>query len=176
MKAGNGGIAPGHAYRAYRYPHRKGGRLSRRVNHMRVGKVAGALTAFLIAMGLAGGVAAAALVGYFAADLPTAHDLTSAPVPLSTYIYDRAGEHLLYTLEDERRELITLDAVPLRMRQATIAIEDKTFYSNPGIDVSGIVRAFTSNLRSGGISQGASTITQQLIKTRLLGDEPTLAR
>ncbi len=176
MSAANGRISPGRAYRAYRYPHRKGGRLSRRVSHMRVGKLAGALTAFLIALGLAGGTAAAAAVSYFAADLPTAHDLASAPVPLSTYIYDRSGEHLLYTLEDERRELITLGAVPLRMRQATIAIEDKTFYSNPGIDVSGIVRALTTNLRSGGIAQGASTITQQLIKTRLLGDEPTLAR
>ncbi len=176
MKSASGRITPGRAYRAYRYPHRKGGRLSRRVSHLRVGKLAGALTAFLIALGLAGGTAAAAVVGYLAADLPAAHDLASTPVPLSTYIYDRSGEHLLYTLEDERRELIKLDAVPLRMRQATIAIEDRTFESNPGIDVSGIVRAFTTNLRSGGISQGASTITQQLIKIRLLGDEPTLAR
>ena len=123
-----------------------------------------------------GGVGAAAVIGYFAADLPAAHDLATVPIPLTTKIYDRSGEHLLYTLEDERRELISLDAVPQRMQDATIAIEDKSFWTNPGVDFGGIVRAMNANAASGTISQGGSTITQQLIKTRLLGDEPTFTR
>ena len=123
-----------------------------------------------------GGVAAAAVIGYFTADLPAAHDLATVPIPQSTKIYDRSGEHLLYTLEDERREVVSLDAVPKMMQDATIAIEDKTFWTNPGVDIGGIIRAMNANAASGTISQGGSTITQQLIKTRLLTDEPTFTR
>ena len=132
--------------------------------------------AFMLAMLAMGGVAAAAVWGYFSADLPAAHDLATIPVPLTTKIYDRSGERLLYTLEDERRELISLKEVPEKMQAATTAIEDKTFWTNPGIDIGGIIRAVNANVAKGGIAQGGSTITQQLIKTRLLGDEPTLTR
>ena len=142
----------------------------------KLGTTAGILTAVLITLGIFAGSAAAAFFGYFAADLPAAHDLATVPISLSTYIYDRTGEHLLYTLEDERRELVTLDEVPPLMQQATIAIEDHSFWTNPGIDLGGIVRALQVNLARGGVSQGGSTITQQLIKTRLLGDEPTVTR
>jgi 1A family penicillin-binding protein len=141
-----------------------------------LGPIASGLTAFLLAMVAMGGVAAAAVFGYFAADLPAAHDLATVPVPLTTHIWDRSREHLLYTLEDQRRELISLEQIPEKMQAATIAIEDKTFWTNPGIDVGGILRAVNANVAAGGISQGGSTITQQLIKTRLLGDEPTLTR
>jgi membrane peptidoglycan carboxypeptidase len=170
------GIAPGRAYRAYRFPTRAGGRLSRRVAVRPVGTFAGVLSAVLLAGVAFFGVAAAATFGYFASDLPSASDLATVPVPLTTHIYDRSGEHLLYTLSDERRDLISIDAVPKRMQDATIAIEDKTFWSNPGVDVGGIVRAFQVNSASGRITQGGSTITQQLIKTRLLGDDPTFTR
>src|SRR6058998_1642788 len=167
----------GRSYRSYRFPQRKGGRLSRRPGAgQRLGPLAGGISAFMLAMLAMGGVAAAAVFGYFAADLPAAHDLASVPIPLSTHIYDRSGEHLLYTLEEERRELIGLDKIPQKMQDATVSIEDKSFSSNPGIDVGGIIRAFNANQASGKITQGGSTITQQLIKTRLLGDEPTITR
>ncbi len=167
----------GRSYRSYRFPQRKGGRLSRRPGSgQRLGPLAGGISAFFLAMLAMGGVAAAAVFGYFAADLPAAHDLATIPIPLTTKIYDRSGEHLLYTLEDERRELVGLDAVPQQMQNATIAIEDKSFWTNPGVDIGGIVRAMNANASSGTISQGGSTITQQLIKTRLLGDEPTFTR
>jgi len=170
-------IVPGRAYRAYRFPHRTGGRMSRRVSAVRpVGTFAGILGAVLLATAAFFGFAVVATVGYFASDLPAAHELATVPVPLTTHIFDRTGEHLLYTLADERRDLIAFDAVPKRMQDATIAIEDKTFWSNPGIDVGGIVRAFQANSASGRITQGGSTITQQLIKTRLLGDDPTFTR
>jgi len=165
-----------HAYRAYRMPHHRG-RLSRRPGMGgRLGTTAGVLTAVLITFAIFAGTAAAGFFGYFAADLPAAHELATAPLPLSTYIYDRTGEHLLYTLEDQRRELVKLNEVPQLMQDATIAIEDHSFWSNPGIDVGGIIRAFQVNLAHGGVTQGGSTITQQLIKTRLLGDEPTITR
>jgi len=164
------------AYRAYRMPHRRG-RLSRRPSAAgKLGATAGVLTAILVTFGIFAGTAAAAFFGYFAADLPAAHELATVPVPLSTYIYDRTGEHLLYTLEDQRRELVKLEEVPQLMQDATIAIEDHSFWSNPGIDLAGIFRALQVNLAKGGVSQGGSTITQQLIKTRLLGDEPTITR
>ena len=168
-------LSGGRAFRAYRFPQRKGGRLSRRPGAVgTLGPIASGLTAFMLAMLAMGGVAAAAVWGYFSADLPAAHDLATVPVSLTTHIYDRSGEHLLYTLEDERRELISLKEVPEKMQAATTAIEDKTFWTNPGIDIAGIIRAVNVNLQGG--MQGGSTITQQLIKTRLLGDEPTLTR
>src|SRR5438094_9986785 len=171
------GITPGRAYRAYRFPQRSGGRMSRRVSAVRpVGTFAGILSAALFAGTAFVGVCIVAVIGYFAADLPAAHDLATVPIPLATHIYDRTGQHLLYTLADEQRELISLDAVPERMQDATISIEDKSFWSNPGIDVGGIIRAFNANQASGKITQGGSTITQQLIKTRLLGDDPTFTR
>ncbi|HEY3126812.1 MAG TPA: transglycosylase domain-containing protein, partial [Candidatus Limnocylindria bacterium] len=175
--AATGRSTLGRSYRSYRFPQRKGGRLSRRPGAGQpFGPLAGGISAFFLAMLAMGGVAAAAVFGYFAADLPAAHDLATVPIPLTTKIYDRSGEHLLYTLEDERRELISLDAVPQMMQDATIAIEDKSFWTNPGVDFGGIVRAMNANAASGTISQGGSTITQQLIKTRLLGDEPTFTR
>src|SRR5207244_13547519 len=97
------GITPGRAYRAYRYPHVKG-RMSRRVNvGRRVGPFAGALSGLFIAGAAFLGTAVAATVGYFAADLPAAHDLATVPVPLSTFTYDRTGHPLPYTLDNEPR-------------------------------------------------------------------------
>ena len=96
MTHGSDRVTPGRAYRAYRMPHRRG-RLSRRPSAAgKLGTTAGILTAILITVGVFAGSAAAAFFGYFAADLPAAHDLATVPVPLSTYIYDRTGEHLLY--------------------------------------------------------------------------------
>lgn len=167
----------GRAYRAYRFAHHSG-RLSRRPGLAvgRIGPLAGSAGIIVAVLALFAGTAAASLVSFFTADLPAIHDLETAPIPLSTLLFDRSGEHLLYRLEDERRELVPLGQVPQRMQDATIAIEDKSFWSNPGVDIGGILRAAQANARSGGITQGGSTITQQLIKTRLLGDEPTLTR
>ncbi len=173
----NNGHAVGRAYRAYRFPHHSG-RLSRRPGAAAagIGGLATALGIVVAGFALFAGSAAASVWSFFTADLPAAHDLATAPVPLSTLIYDRSGEHLLYRFEDERRELVTLDQVPKVMQDATISIEDKTFWSNPGIDPAGILRAFQANQAAGTITQGGSTITQQLIKTRLLGDETSYTR
>lgn len=171
--------APGKApltYRAYRFPHRRG-RLTRRWQP-RAGLVgfAAVLAAMFGAFAVFGAILGSTAVAYVVGDLPSVKELKTAPLALSTFIYDRSGTELLYTLEEERRELVALDEVPAVMQNATIAIEDKSFWSNPGVDVAAIVRAAIENLNRGEVTQGASTITQQLVRARLLDNERTVER
>lgn len=171
--------APGKApltYRAYRFPHRRG-RLTRRWQP-RAGLVgfAAVLAAMFGAFAVFGAILGSTAVAYVVGDLPSVKELKTAPLALSTFIYDRSGSELLYTLEEERRELVALDEVPAVMQNATIAIEDKSFWSNPGVDVAAIVRAAIENLNRGEVAQGASTITQQLVRARLLDNERTVER
>ena len=71
---------------------------------------------------------------------------------------------------------MTLDQVPQVIIDATLGAEDKTFWTNPGIDVFGIVRAIRDDLLHHTVVSGASTITQQLVKQRIVGDEVSVAR
>ncbi len=93
-------------------------------------------------------------------------------------IYDRHGV-LLYEVSDpthgERRP-VALAAVPAALRHATIAIEDKSFYANPGFDPRGVVRAARDNATAGHVVGGGSTITQQLVKNTLLSPETSFQR
>src|SRR5512136_1015933 len=91
----------------------------------------------------------------------------------TTKIYDRTGKTLLYEVIDPRagdRQWVALNQIPALCRQATIAIEDKSFYENPGVDLYGITRAFVSNLQGKAV-QGASSITQQVVKNTLIDPE-----
>lgn len=86
----------------------------------------------------------------------------------STYILDRHG-NLLYELSDKgRRTIIALDQTPLHLRQATIATEDKHFYSHTGVDYSAIARAAWQNMQAEEVVSGASTISQQLARNLLM--------
>lgn len=87
------------------------------------------------------------------------------PLDFPTTLYDANG-NVMDRLGNLYRSAVTLDEVPGSLQNAVIATEDRSFYSNPGIDMRAIVRAFGSNVDSGGIGQGGSTITQQLIKNR----------
>jgi penicillin-binding protein 1C len=92
----------------------------------------------------------------------------------TTQIFDRTGQQLLWEVYDPRggnRQVVELERIPLHLRQATIALEDKTFYENPGVDIRGIVRAAYQNWRSGGIVGGGSSITQQLVKNVVIEPE-----
>jgi penicillin-binding protein 1A len=80
-------------------------------------------------------------------------------------IYDTNGAYF-DTLGRIDRRPVTLSEVPQQLIDAVLATEDRTFYDNPGVDVQAIVRALVSNVESGDIGQGGSTITQQLIKNR----------
>ncbi|MBI3762241.1 MAG: transglycosylase domain-containing protein [Chloroflexi bacterium] len=136
--------------------------------------------ALTVASAITGAVAADVYASYVA-DLPAPEELERAfnskennEFFQTTKIYDRKGPQsgaLLYEVIDPRggdRQWLALEQIPPALRQATIAIEDKTFYDNPGYDLEGILRALVSNLRGGPI-QGGSTITQQLVKNVLIG-------
>ncbi|MEW6261388.1 MAG: PBP1A family penicillin-binding protein, partial [Thermodesulfobacteriota bacterium] len=76
----------------------------------------------------------------------------------------------------ERRRVLPIEAIPEKLKQAFIAAEDSRFYSHPGIDLLGILRAVFKNIEAGGIVQGGSTITQQVTKSFLLTPEKSFMR
>ena len=118
------------------------------------------------------------LFAWVARDLPDPNSLSMRTVAQSTKIYDRTGEHLLYEISgDEKRTLVTLEQIPQDVLDATIAAEDRKFYEHGGIDVKGIIRAVLVNVTSlDPTGQGASTITQQLVKNAILTTEQTYTR
>ncbi|MFC1625445.1 penicillin-binding protein [Patescibacteria group bacterium] len=93
----------------------------------------------------------------------------------STKILDRNGEALYDIYSSERRSPVNLDEVPLYLRQATIAIEDKNFYKHSGFDPFGMARG-ALRLFTRGRAQGGSTLTQQLVKNVLLTPERSIFR
>jgi len=94
----------------------------------------------------------------------------------TTLLYDSAGELLTSVRAIENRTVIPLSSVPVHVRDAFLAAEDLRFYAHPGIDFVRIAGAVLSNFRSGSYIEGASTITQQLIKLSHLSEEKTVAR
>lgn len=96
----------------------------------------------------------------------------------TTKIFDDADPpHLLAQLHGvENREVVAGDQIPRAMRNAVVAVEDERFYSHPGVDLLGIVRALWVDLRKGSLVQGGSTITQQFIKNAYVSDQKTLDR
>lgn len=112
---------------------------------------------------------------YVFEDLPSVQILTTEAVPLTTHIRDRNGTELYKIYKNQNRTLVHLVDLPQYLIQATVSIEDKDFYSHPGFSITGIVRAFWTNLINHD-QQGGSTITQQLVKTALLSPEKTYRR
>src|ERR1035437_237999 len=108
-------------------------------------------------------------------DLPLPTKLSSSSNPQSTLIYDRNGK-LLYNIYDKKNQsFIPLSSIPKYMQEATIAIEDRSFYQHGAIDLRGIARASLSIVLHQQI-QGGSTLTQQLVKNSLLTQQQTVSR
>lgn len=108
---------------------------------------------------------------------PIAANLVKRQSPQTTIIYDRTGQHVLYEIHgEENRVILTHDEIPDSIRIATIAAEDDRFYHHFGIDFFSILRAMKNNLQKNDMSQGASTITQQLARNAFLGREKTISR
>ncbi|MDO4322256.1 MAG: transglycosylase domain-containing protein [Lachnospiraceae bacterium] len=108
------------------------------------------------------------IIGYLIAAAPDIDLITVSPTESATYICDEEGNYLRkLTLASSNRDIVTLDQIPDSLQKAVIAIEDERFYEHGGIDVRGILRAFWSGVTSGSFSEGASTITQQLIKNNV---------
>jgi penicillin-binding protein 1C len=140
--------------------------------------VVAAISGTLLTTGIGVGTAVAAYLS-LTKDLPdptqveTSFQQANSEFFETTKIYDRTGKTLLYEVIDPRagdRQWVALNQIPALCRQATIAIEDKSFYENPGVDLYGITRAFVSNLQGKAV-QGASSITQQVVKNTLIDPE-----
>jgi len=111
-------------------------------------------------------------------DLPSIDRLTENLVVPSTRILARDGR-LLYEITDPagvHHTTVPLAQIPLALRQATIATEDASFYSNPGVDIVGIVRALWINATGGEVLAGGSTITQQVARQFFLSSEYSYTR
>ena len=116
---------------------------------------------------------ASSLFGAFKGILASTPDITPADVQpngFSSIIYDQEN-HAIQKLSDyeSNREEISLDEIPKNLQNAFIAIEDSRFYEHNGIDIKGILRAGLQGITSGSFSQGASTLTQQLLKNNVFG-------
>jgi len=110
-------------------------------------------------------------------DLPSPEALGARQIIESTKIYDREGETLIHELfDEERRTIIPFEEISQSIKDATIATEDNNFYIHKAVDLKAILRAALANLKAGGVSQGGSTITQQLAKNAFLSAERTFSR
>lgn len=118
----------------------------------------------------------AALFVYLSFTLPDPNTLLERTVPESTKIYDRNNQ-LLYEVHGEvKRTLVQLDAISDYAKHATVAVEDKDFYSHSGFSIRGIFRSIWKDIKTGSAQQGGSTITQQFVKNALLTKDKQLIR
>ncbi len=109
--------------------------------------------------------------------IPDVKSFENRKVVQSTKIYDRTGNVLLYdTGSNSKRTIVPLSTLPKHIPLAAIAIEDTNFYSNSGIEPLSILRAVIADVISGSYAQGASTITQQVVKNSLLTIDKTPTR
>ncbi len=145
---------------------------------MRLVRAAPALgaTAIILICGLSTGAIGA--YAYFSASLPSPDRLAGNIGAQSTKIFDRNGDLLFEVFDPNggRRTVVPIAKIPLVIKQATIATEDQSFYSNVGVDPRGILRALYYDVRYRRAVAGGSTITQQLVRNTLITAEPTLDR
>ncbi len=107
--------------------------------------------------------------------VPTSDSIRERRVSESTKVYDSTGNILLYdTGGNVRRSVVPISEISKNIQNATIAIEDKSFYTHNGIKISSFMRAVLANLLSLEFSQGGSTITQQVVKNSLLTGDKSL--
>jgi peptidoglycan glycosyltransferase len=112
------------------------------------------------------------VLGYAFFAVPTPDEAVNNQVALISYADGTPLTRLVP--EQGNRTVVPVEQVPRHVRQAVLAAEDRSFYSNPGFDLTGILRAAWNQLRGG--TGGGSTITQQYVKNTLVGDEATLWR
>jgi penicillin-binding protein 1A len=128
-----------------------------------------------VVLGLWAFIAAIATIAWVGAHLPPIQSLEVPKRPPAIEIVDLSGR-LLATRGDTSGPPLPLKELPAYLPQAFIAIEDRRFYSHHGVDPLGIIRAVAMNLARRGVSQGGSTLTQQLAKNLFLTQERTVTR
>jgi len=124
----------------------------------------------IVSMGGVAAMVGANVIGSLAGGLPDPATLTSLDFAQPTVIYDRTGKVELARFELENRRVVTYEEVPKLVLDTTTAAEDRTFWENDGFDLGAIVSAAYQNATGGDgqVERGASTITQQLVRARLL--------
>jgi penicillin-binding protein 1A len=110
------------------------------------------------------------------ADLPDHTRLKGMRTAAGGGVIDGKGERFADLSESNRRIWVPLKDIPLHVQKAFLAAEDKRFYEHKGVDERGLIRAMISNLARPGRPQGGSTITQQVVKNLLVGDDVTYER
>ena len=134
---------------------------------------------FPLVLALSTALAGVMLVAFAAAiiypGLPSLELLTDYQPKIPLRVYSAEGK-LIAEFGEERRALVRIGDVPQPMIQAILAAEDERFYQHSGVDYVGVARAALSNFASGGVRQGASTITMQVARNFFLSKERTLAR
>ena len=123
-------------------------------------------------------VGSISIIWFATLQIPDLSAFDARKVSQSTKIFDRTGQILLYDVHsDAKRTVIPFEDISHNIKNATIAIEDTEFYQHIGIRPTAIIRAILSNLTPGsGLTQGGSTITQQVIKNSVLTTDKTYTR
>ena len=129
---------------------------------------------FLVAMVGVAIIGLSAGIGAFRGVLASAPDIGNidvTPTGFSTFVYDIEGNQIKKLVSmDSNRIPVTIDMVPQDLKDAFVAIEDARFYDHNGIDIKGIIRAGMIGIKNRHFSEGASTITQQLLKNNVFTD------
>ncbi len=141
----------------------------------RARRVVGRALKWLLVVAIWAGVAAAAVVAWYASDLPDLSRLGGRERAPSVTLLAADGTTLA-VFGDLYAAPVPASALPAYMREAVLAIEDRRFYRHFGLDPVALIRAAVANLRAGRVVQGGSTLTQQLAKNVFLTPERTLKR
>jgi penicillin-binding protein 1A len=137
--------------------------------------------ALIVGAGLVTLTTAIAVAAPRIAEIAGSHRFERAGISLETlsersYVYDRNGALLATFVAEENRVQVGLEDVPRTVVDSVLAAEDSAFYSHQGVNARSIGRALTANIESGGVAQGGSTITQQVVKNTIDEDDQDFAR
>lgn len=124
-----------------------------------------ALLVCFFAVIVIGGCAGFGVISGIIASAPSIDEIDATPTGYQTIVLDADGNQTATLVASgSNRKYVTIDEIPLYLQQAFVAIEDERFYEHNGVDLKGILRAGMKGIASGHFSEGASTITQQLLK------------
>lgn len=154
-------------------PKRRRKRRKKRSVNSRIGKVL-LIVAIVIAFAVAGAILGTVFGILQSTDMLNTSDVL--PDSYTSVIYDADDNEVDKLHGEENREYVKLSAITTNMQNAVIAIEDQRFYEHNGIDIRGIMRAMAENIKTMSFSQGASTLTQQVLKNEVLEREKSLSR
>ncbi len=141
-----------------------------------LGKLLKIVIPLIIILLLIGAIFVFILVAWVSKDLPDGNGVLNRSVTVSSRIYDRTGNTVLYDLHGNiKRTVIPLSDIPDYVQKATLAAEDRNFYNEKGFSITGIARSILKNIFTGS-KVGGSTLTQQFVKNAILTNEKTYTR